>query len=106
MKTINKETLKEKLKAKDIKLIEVLDENAYRESHIKGAINIPLKKIGLEANKRFSKDDQLVVYCSNHDCSASPTAAKKLEGLGFSRVYDYEGGKQDWKDAGLPMAHS
>jgi CBS domain-containing protein len=32
----------------------------------------------------------------------SPRAAWRLEELGFSEVYDYVGGKQDWFAAGLP----
>jgi len=95
--------LKEKLDHNEVKLVEVLDKEAYNKEHIKGAMNIPLERIGTEAKDRFAEDDQIVVYCSNFDCSASPTAAKKLDGLGFKNVYDYQGGKKDWKDAGLPM---
>ncbi len=32
----------------------------------------------------------------------SPRAAARLETLGFSRVYDYVGGKRDWLAAALP----
>jgi CBS domain-containing protein len=32
----------------------------------------------------------------------SPRAAWRLESLGFTRVYDYVAGKQDWFAAGLP----
>lgn len=103
MKTITKEELKDKLDDNDLILIEVLSEEKYKDEHIKGAINIPLKKIGMEARERFNKDDLIVVYCSNYDCSASPTAAKKLTDMGFENVYDYEGGKKEWKEAGLPM---
>ncbi len=103
MKTITKEELKDKLDNKGLILIEVLSEEKYKDEHIKGAINIPLKKIGMEARERLKKDDFIVVYCSNYDCSASPTAAKKLTDLGFDNVYDYEGGKKEWKEAGLPM---
>ena len=34
----------------------------------------------------------------------SPRAAWRLETLGFTRVYDYVGGKADWFAAGLPRA--
>lgn len=33
----------------------------------------------------------------------SPRAAWRLEGLGFTDVYIYAGGKEDWGAAGLPM---
>jgi rhodanese-related sulfurtransferase len=103
MKTIGTEELKEKLDNNEVTLIEVLEEEEYNKSHIKGAINIPLKKISFEARKKFDKDDNLVVYCSDEDCTASPTAAKKLNDSGFKNVWDYEGGKKAWKEAGLPM---
>ena len=34
----------------------------------------------------------------------SPRAAARLETLGFTRVYDYVGGKTDWLAAALPSA--
>jgi len=103
MKTIETENLKKKLDNNEVTLIEVLEEEEYNKSHIKGAINIPLKKISFEARKKFDKNDNLVVYCSDEDCTASPTAAKKLKDSGFKNVWDYEGGKKAWKEAGLPM---
>ncbi len=103
MKAITKDELKDKLENGNIQLIEVLEEEEYNKAHIKGAINIPLKKIGTEAKQNYNTDDEIVVYCSDYDCTASPTAAKKLDSLGFSNVYDYEGGKKEWKEAGLPM---
>jgi CBS domain-containing protein len=33
----------------------------------------------------------------------SPRAASRLEGLGFTRVYDYGPGKADWGSFGLPI---
>ena len=33
----------------------------------------------------------------------SPRAAWRLESLGFTKVYDYVGGKADWIAAGLPV---
>jgi len=103
MKTITKDELKKKLDNEDVKLIEVLDKEAYKKSHIKGAINIPLKRIGTIAKQNYSTKDEIVVYCADYDCTASPKAAKKLDNLGFKNVYDYEGGKKEWKEAGLPM---
>jgi hypothetical protein len=32
----------------------------------------------------------------------SPRAAWRLEGLGFERVYDFVGGKAEWRERGLP----
>jgi 3-mercaptopyruvate sulfurtransferase SseA len=32
----------------------------------------------------------------------SPRAAWRLEGLGFERVFDFVGGKAQWRERGLP----
>ncbi|MCB2196714.1 MAG: rhodanese-like domain-containing protein [Bacteroidetes bacterium] len=103
MSPIQLQDVKKKLENDNTILIEVLDEDSYKAEHIKGAINIPLKRIGTVAKDKFNKDDEIIVYCSDYSCSASPTAAKKLDDLGFRNVYDFEGGKKEWKDAGLPM---
>ncbi len=84
-------------------LVEVLDPEEYGEAHIKGAINIPLTEIGKESTERFDPNQEIVVYCANSSCTASPTAAEKLDKLGFKKVYDYEGGKEDWMEAGNPI---
>jgi rhodanese-related sulfurtransferase len=103
MKNINIEELEQKLRNEEVILVEVLDKESYEKSHIKGAINIPLKEIGAQAKKRFNKGDEIVVYCSDRECKASPSAAKKLDNLGFENVYHFKGGKKEWKESGLPM---
>jgi len=103
METIKTNELKQMMENDEVIVIDVLEEDEYKKSHIKGAINIPLKKIGFEARKNFKKDDKIVVYCSDSECTASPTAAKKLEDSGFTDIYHYKGGKKEWKEAGLPM---
>lgn len=87
----------------EITLIEVLEEKEYNRSHIEGAINIPLADIGREIKGKFDLDRKIVVYCADSNCQASPRAAEKLDQLGFTNVYDYEGGKKDWREAGNPM---
>ena len=103
--TIDRDELEAKLASdKDVVLIEVLDEEEYEESHIEGAINIPLSNIGREIKGEFDTDQEIVVYCADIDCQASPKAAEKLDKLGYENVYDYAGGKKDWREAGNPMS--
>jgi len=102
--TIDRDELEEKLAKDEITLIEVLDEEEYERNHIKGAINVPLSEIGREIKGKFSQDEEIVVYCADRSCGASPKAAKKLDKLGFENVFDYQGGKKDWKEAGNPMS--
>jgi rhodanese-related sulfurtransferase len=48
------------------------------------------------------EDRDVIVYCKDADCDASPKAAKRMEQLGYRNVFDYAAGKEDWKIADLP----
>ncbi len=103
-KTIDRDDLKRKMDNNDdFVLVDLLEKEKFEKEHIKGAVNIPLEEIGHTMKERYPLDKEIVVYCSNIDCQASPTAAKKLDQLGFENVFDYERGKADWKEAGFPM---
>ena len=85
-------------------LIEVMPEEEFRRRHIAGAVNIPLERIGATCRQRYRPDQRLVLYCADQECAASGLAARKLAFFGFHDVLEYGAGKQDWQDAGLPMA--
>lgn len=46
-------------------LVEVLPEREYREEHLPGAVNIPLKRLNEDAVADFDRSRPIVVYC--HD---------------------------------------
>lgn len=104
-KTISRDALREKLQGGGPVLIEVLGAPLYRKFHLPGAINIPL---GDDFRSRVQetvpdKSQEVVVYCADAECDASPKAARQMEEMGYRHVLDYAAGKQDWKDAGLPV---
>jgi rhodanese-related sulfurtransferase len=106
MHTIDHETLKQWLDEKrDVTLVDVLPPDKFEDFHLPGAVNVPLdadfqRRIQEEFPDRFQP---IVVYCYDHECSASPRAAETMKRLGYQKVYDYEAGKIDWKGAGLPV---
>lgn len=81
-------------------LVNVLDPADFENEHICGSINIPASTIARDALEMLNKDDTIIVYCSGPKCVASSIAAEKLDTLGFSDVWRYEGGLQEWKDSG------
>lgn len=49
------------------------------------------------------KDAEIVVYCANADCTASPELAEKIEEMGYSNVSDFEKGLAGWENAGYEL---
>jgi rhodanese-related sulfurtransferase len=89
----------------DLAVVDVLEPGAFRKFHLPGATNVPLDENFVENIQRVAPDKSqpVLVYCMNTECDASSKAARKLDELGYREVYDYEAGKMDWKDAGLPV---
>ena len=101
MKTISKEELKKKIDSNEnFKLVMTLNEWAFKAMHIPGSINISSEEQGKEI---LSPDDEIIVYCSNENCSASRIAYEILVQKGFKNVSRYVGGLDDWKEAGYPL---
>lgn len=101
MRTIDHEQLKRMNEEnhEDFVLINVLPREAFNKQHIRTSINIPVGSDDFaEQVDRVAggKDRKIVVYCANFDCDASHKAGMKLENAGFTHVFDYEGGTQDW----------
>jgi rhodanese-related sulfurtransferase len=44
-------------------LVEVLPEAEYKEAHLPGAINVPLKQLTAETTGGLDRGRQVVVYC-------------------------------------------
>lgn len=82
-------------------LVEVLDASEFNQSHLPGAINIPLNDQfdAAVAAALPDKNRKVVVYCANEACDASTQAARRLATLGYEHVRDFKGGKQSWQDA-------
>ena len=84
-------------------LINVLKPEMFEKEHIPASINIPEGNEG-QIEQLFSKDKEIVLYCASDKCDASPKVAKRLAEKGFTKVYDYEAGMQDWKENGGAVA--
>ena len=105
MAEVDRDQLKRMMDEDVVTLVEVLDEKHFEEFHLPGALNVPLSgdfEQDIEATVP-DKSTPVVVYCLDEDCDASPEAAHRMEEIGYERVYDYTGGKTDWKEAGLPI---
>lgn len=86
-------------------LLEVLPQSSYSNAHLPGALNVPFDE-NFDLHVQFKVPDKnipVIVYCDDTECDLSPKAAKHLEFLGYTKVFDYAAGKADWRHAGLQM---
>lgn len=84
--------------------IDARDETDYKAGSIKGAINIPYHKLDQFQDKinSLAKDKVYVAYCSSA-CDVSIDLAYALAKQGFTKVYIFHGGWDEWKAAGFPQ---
>lgn len=103
--TISREDLKARLDAgDDVTIVEALGGMYYADAHLPGAINIPHDQVDTLAPQLLTKKDaEIVVYCSNTACPNSTIATRRLLHLGYTRVFEYVEGKQDWIEAGYTV---
>lgn len=85
-------------------IVEALPRQYYDAEHLPGAINIPHDVVPTIASDLIpDKDQPVIVYCANAQCRNSHIAAEAFRDLGYRHVFEYTAGKQDWKEAGLPL---
>jgi rhodanese-related sulfurtransferase len=77
----------------------------YAHSHLPAAINIPPGQVDAERLPRRIPDRaaEIVVYCANPSCEDSVVVARRLRELGYANVRHYAGGKDEWRELGLPL---
>ncbi len=60
--SIGRDEVQMLLRDEGTQLIEVLPRREYEDEHVKGAINIPLKRLDRETAKRPDKGRPVIVY--------------------------------------------
>jgi rhodanese-related sulfurtransferase len=102
---IDCESLREKIASGEaFVLVDALPAIAYAGAHLPGAVNIPPARVDDLAPRRIPDSaTEVVVYCANPDCESSIEVGQRLLELGYLNVRHFSGGKQAWRDAGLPL---
>lgn len=106
MHTISREQARDLIDHEEnLTVVEALPEKYYNKFHLPGAQNVPLDDSFTESIQSIAPDlsAPVLVYCMDTECDAATKAAAIMEELGYTRIYDYEAGKVDWKEAGLPI---
>ena len=87
-------------KDSDVQLVDVRTQKEFGVSHLKDAQNICVTNNDFQEKvKTLDKNKPVYVYCKKGGRSAK--AAKILTKMGFTKVYDLQGGILNWEKKGL-----
>lgn len=87
IKTPNSKEISAIMQNKDIIIIDVRTADEYKAAHVEGAVNIPNDEIENRVN--YDKNKPIAVYCQTGVRSSE--AAKTLEKMGYTKIYDLGG---------------
>lgn len=96
---LSQKEFKERLaKGDDYLLIDVRTPEEFESGHIEGAVNIDFLNASLfdEEAAKLRTDETLMIYCRSGNRSRK--AAGKLQAMGFKKIYDLDGGYNDWTE--------
>jgi thioredoxin 1 len=101
--TVSADEFQKKLAAMPgAQLVDVRSPEEYKEGHLKGSLNINVQSDAFAAEvAKLDKKKPVMVYCRSGRRSAM--AQGKLEEMGFTEVYNLDGGITDWQSAGKPV---
>lgn len=86
-------------------LIDVREDEDWRDDHAKGAKHLSRGVIELEIEEQVPDlKTPIICYCGGG--SRSALVAESLQKMGYENVRSLEGGFRAWKEAGLPSAEN
>lgn len=79
----------------------------HRMGHVPGALSLPRDDfenayIALKPMLEMDRGQPIVIYCSNASCEDGGLVRKSLVALGFTKIALFEGGWNEWSQAGKP----
>lgn len=84
-------------------LLDVRTDNEFAQGHLRGAQQIDFYRDDFaDALEKLDKDQPVFIYCRSGNRSGK--AAKQMKAMGFSAVYNLEGGIGAWSKRNKPVA--
>lgn len=94
IEVVNKQTYLN-LMEQHYQIIDVRTPTEFDEGHIEKAINVDYKGANFIENiSAFDKSKTLLIYCRSGNRSGK--ASIIMDSLGFTKIYDLEGGFMNW----------
>lgn len=96
------EEFAEKITDTSITVLDVRTPMEFAQGHIDRAVNIDFQGNNFEKEVLdLDKDAPIAIYCRSGNRSSQ--AVKVMEKLGFTNLYDMDGGVIDWAAANKPL---
>jgi rhodanese-related sulfurtransferase len=106
-KAVSLRQIKMLVETRQAVIIDARNEEAYNNGHIPTAINIPFLKMSdyIVTLNSLSTDSLVVVYCEGTNCELSTNLANAMKAMNFTRVFQFYGGIEKWKDSNSPIEY-
>ena len=91
---------------KSFTLIDVVPKEYFQAKHLPNAASACIYEVSFLDNvkKEISANDKpIVVYSTSEKCMASTVAVERLIDAGYSNVYEYQGGLEEWEAKGYQV---
>lgn len=83
-------------------ILDVREESAFRNGHVRGAMHLPRGQLELRVNQLLPNPTSKIVAVCEHG-KMSTLAAATLRELGFRGATALDGGMTAWREAGYPL---
>lgn len=79
----------------EVQLVDVRTPSEFAGGHISNALNIDINNADFDAKiQQLDKSKPVYIYCQSGKRSSN--AARRMESLGFTKIYDLKGGIMSW----------
>lgn len=101
LEALNINELLDRMKSRNLILLDVRPPDEFEKGHIPGAINMPVNELAKRL-KKLPKTKEYIAYCRGPFCVFADEAVHLLKRKGF-KVKRLEQGFSGWKVEGLPV---
>ena len=89
---------------KGIIFVDARGDEYFDDGHIQNAWNSGFfMELMFKLDSLQTKDDPVVIYCSDDECGSSEELANDLYNEGFTKLFVFKGGWLEWNKAGYPI---
>ena len=90
----------------DLVIVDARKPSDYQKGHLEGAVNLPNTETTPESLAKVvgGKATPVLFYCNGIKCGRSVDASKKALAAGYTNIYWFRGGVEEWQAKGYPLA--